>query len=133
MTEDEGTADRLPDEAAVIRDGYMRFKNFEISTDNHYEHYTEYALSVFCLPECTTGEEVAHEVARHCPEYSREVFRESKVGPIRTIGYDVVPDEPPYGHALIKLPPSKPSKEDYRKLNEIFAKAKTNPYYEEES
>ncbi len=133
MTEGEGAAERLPDEAAVIRDGYMRFKNFEVSTDNHYEHYTEYALSVFCSSECATGEEVACEVARHCPEYSREVFRESKAGLIRTIGYDVVQDEPPHAHALIKLPPSKPSREDYQKLNAIFDKAKANPHYEEGS
>lgn len=133
MPEDEGTADRLPDNAAVIRDGYMRFRNFEVSTDNHYEHYTEYALSVFCLSGCTTGEEVAYEVVCHCPEYSREVFRESKVGLIRTAGYDVVSDEPPHGHALIKLPSSKPSREDYQKLNAIFDKAKQNPHYEEGS
>lgn len=111
----------------------MRFRNFQVSTDNHYEHNTEYALSVFCSPECTTGDEVAREVALHCPEYSREVFRESKVEPIRAVGYAVVPNEPPHAHALIKLPPSRPSKEDWQKLNKVFGKAKENPYYEEGS
>ena len=111
----------------------MTFTNFEVSTDNHYEHCNEYALSVFCLSGCTTGEKVAYEVVCNCPEYSREVFRESKVGPIRAIGYDVVPDEPPHGHALVKLPPSKPSREDYKKLNAIFEKPKKNPHYEEGS
>ena len=106
----------------------MRYKNFTISTDNHYEHYSEYTLSVFCLPECNSGE----EVARKCPEFDRDVFRESTVGLIRTAGYDVEPDEPPYGHALIKLPSSPPpSRQDWQKLNTIFGAPKENPYYEE--
>jgi len=105
----------------------MSFKNFTVSTDNHYEHYGEYALSVFCLPGCDKGE----EVARQCLESNRDVFRESKVGLVRTAGYDVVPNEPPRGHALITLLPSPPSREDWQKLNAIFEKAKDNPYYEE--
>ena len=109
MSEDERAAEHLPDEAMVIRGGYMNYKNFEISIDNHYDHYDEYALSVFCLPECGSG----REVASACEEFRSDVFRESTVGKIREVGYEVVRDEPPKGHALIKGLPSDPSIEDW--------------------
>lgn len=125
MSEDEKATSRLPDEAAAIRAGYMKFKNFEVSTDNHYEHHGEHALSVFCLSDCDEGE----EVARCCPDFNRDVFREATVGSIRAVGYNVESNEPPYGHALVKLPSS--SREDWQKLNTVFEKAKENPHYEE--
>jgi hypothetical protein len=52
-------AERLPDDAVVIRDRYMTYIKYRISTETHYDHFDEYALSVFCPSGCGSGEEVA--------------------------------------------------------------------------
>ncbi len=116
----------------MIRGGFLSFTNFEVSTYNHYvkSGSSEYALSVFCLPGFDDGD----EVARRCAALNNDKYRESRVGLIREAGYDVVRNEPPPGHALIKLP-SPPSEEGSREywrghwenLKAIFAKAKDNP------
>ncbi len=101
----------------------MSFSNFEISTYNHYVEsgYEEYALSVFCLPDCNGDEIAIQSSLRH------DKYKKSTVGQIRAVGYEVVPDDPPAAHALVKALPSPPSREDWRKLSEVFSKEKDNP------
>lgn len=101
----------------------MSFSNFEMSTYNHYvkSEYREYALSVFCLTECD-GDEIAS-----LADLRNDKYKESTVGQVRAIGYDVVPDTPPAAHALVKQLPSPPSREDWQKLKAVFSKEKANP------
>lgn len=126
MSEDERAAERLPDSAVVIRGSYTNYGNYRVSVENHYDNYDEYALSVFCLPGCDSGE----EVARDCCEFHGEVFREATVGQIRAAGYEVVRNEPPLGHALIKG--LTPSRDDWQRLRGVLGDIKTNPYYDDE-
>jgi hypothetical protein len=98
---DSGRTDeqtRLPDEAVVMRFGVSSPDTLRKSALEHHDERGDFAISAFSLAEAC-----AEDLARLGALPHRRI-RETTVGRLRDAGYDVVPDPPPQGHALIMLP-----------------------------
>lgn len=91
------------------------------------EAYTEYddsghfALSVFSVPGVGID-----ELAR-IANRPNGVIRLTTAGRIRAAGYEVLPDEPPPGHAALQLP-NPPTDTDWETSRAIFDEPIRNPH-----
>ena len=123
----EATADqdRLPDDAVVVRFGLSAPDVLHKTALAHHDKRGDFAISVASLPDRSADELARLGALRH-PR-----IRETTVGRIREVGYDVVPDEPPEGHALIMLA-RHPADDDYETISNAFDDPRPNPVIEEE-
>jgi hypothetical protein len=116
----------LPDEALVVRLGLSAPDTLRKTALAHFDDHGEFAISVVSLPHATV-DELAHLAGLPHPR-----LRTTTVGAIRAVGFDVVPDEPPPGHALITLP-RLPADEDYAAIADVFGPPEPNPALKEET
>jgi hypothetical protein len=110
----------LPDEAVVIRFGLSAPETLRKTALAHHDERGDFAISAFSLPDAD-AETLAHLGALAHPR-----IRETTVGRIRAVGYDVVPDPPPDGHALIMLP-RLPTDTDWTTVADTFDPPRQNP------
>jgi hypothetical protein len=92
----------------------------------HYDVHGEFAISVRSKEGLT-----ANELAAIDPPLAYPRIRETTVGAVRAVGYDVVRDEPPPAHALVMLP-SIPADDDYLKISSALGEPRDNPSYVKE-
>jgi hypothetical protein len=113
------SADPLPDDAVVVRGGYMRSKSLLISATTHYEESrcTEWAWSFWCAPG-KTADEIAAEA-----DFAHDVICESTVGRIRAAGFEVESDSSSDDHCKIKLS-GEPTDADCKRLRDAFDEAR---------
>jgi hypothetical protein len=119
-TEDAQQPSRLPDGAVVVRGGESSPRTLHKNALDHYDKRGEFAISVASLPDMSADD--LSVVA----EIPHPKIRETTVGAIRELGYDVVRDEPPEGHALITLP-RLPADGDYVTISDLLGPTRVNP------
>ena len=117
---------RLPDDAVVIRFGLSAPETLRKSALEHHDERGDFAISAFSLPGAR-AEDLARLGALPHPR-----IRETTVGRLREAGYDVIPDPPPEGHALIMLP-RLPTHDDWGAVCDTFASPTLNPAVEQEA
>ena len=110
----------LPDAAVVIRFGLSAPDTLRKTALAHHDERGDFAISAVSLPDAD-AEALAHLGALLHPR-----IRETTVGRIRAAGYDVVPDPPPEGHALIMLP-QLPTDTDWTTISDVFDPPQANP------
>jgi hypothetical protein len=113
--------ERLPDEAVVVRGGLLSSESMDTSVNTHFDEFGEYALSVSCRPGLT-ADGIAQEAGIPHPK-----LRESTVGAIRAIGYDVLASEqhgPAHAEVAFSYPPGDA---DWEALQGVFGPARPNP------
>jgi hypothetical protein len=115
----QASSDILPDEAVVVRGGMMELTTMKTNVMDHFYETGEYALSVWAIPDCD-----ADNIARQCPIRHGKI-RESTVGAIRRLGYDVALSGE-FGHADVKFA-AEPTDEDYEALRAVFSAPRPNP------
>jgi hypothetical protein len=114
---------RLPDEAVVVRFGVAAPDTLRKSALAQHDETSDFGLSVVSLPG-KSADELARLAGLRHPK-----IRETTVATIRRAGYEVVPDEPPEGHALIMLP-RLPTDDDYQRVSDVFSPPRPNPVLE---
>lgn len=82
----------LPKNAVVVRSGELKLSDFLKSLERHYFKYTEYALSVFCIPGLD-AHQIAHAVGTDSLPHGK--FMETRVETICAAGYEIKPS--PHG------------------------------------
>lgn len=109
----------LPDDAVVVRGGYMRNKSLHISATVHFEESgeTEWAWSLWCAPG-KTADGIAAQA-----DFGNDCIRESTVGRIRAAGFAVEQDSDCDDHCKVKLP-GPPSDADCKRLRDAFDEAR---------
>lgn len=113
----------LPDSAIVIKGGVLpSLRLFRESAQDCFEAFGVYGVSVCCLPGMT-----ADEIARAVPEgkLPHSYFRQTTVGALRSLGFDVVPSLWE-GHATLTFP-GLPSDQDWARLQAVFEPRQCNP------
>lgn len=112
---------RLPDDAVVMRYGLSSPDTLHKTALAHHDARGDFAISARSRPGMT-----AEQLALLEPTQGHAKMRASTVGAFRRAGYDVVPDEPPPGHALIMLP-RLPVDDDYVVASATFSEPRNNP------
>ena len=126
MESGEKEASPLPIEAVVMRGGLSTPDTPLKTALRHFDLHGEFAISCRSKPRMT-----ADELAAIDPPIPAPRMRETTVGVIRGSGYDVVSDEPPPTHALIKLP-LVPADDDYVTISALFSDERPNPVFRKE-
>ena len=119
------TAARLPDAAVIARGGESSPPTLHKSALAEHDDSGTLGISAVSRPDMT-----ADEIA-FLGEIPHPKLRETTVGALRAAGYDVIPDEPPPGHALITLP-AIPADEDYVAISDLFGPTRPNPAFRKE-
>lgn len=91
-----------------------------LGVQSHFDREGVYALSVFSTPGRTPD-----EIATSVP-LPHATIRESTVGRVRAVGYDVVPSPGAPGHADLVFPAA-PTGDDWQALDAIFDPPRPNP------
>ena len=113
--------DELGDEAVVVRGGLSTAETLFRTAIAHYDAEGEYAISVRSAPGMS-----ADELAKADPPLRHAQIRETTAGAVRQAGFEIVRDEPPPMHALIKLG-SVGADDDYLRITAIFNAPRPNP------
>jgi hypothetical protein len=111
-------SDRLPDDAVVVRGGYMRNKSLKISAQVHCDETGgEYGWCFWCCPGKT-----ADEIARDA-DFDADVIRTSTVGRIRLAGFEIAPDRDEDDHVVVALS-GEPDSGVCKRLRDAFDEAR---------
>lgn len=120
MSEAESVLERLPDDAVVVRFGLMAPGDLSLGAQTQFDTDGFYALSVCSAPGMTADELAVAAGLTH------SMIRESTVGRLRAVGYDVVSSPGPPNHADLLLP-EPPGDADWEALDRVFDAARPNP------
>lgn len=115
----------LPKNAVVVRSGELKLSDFLKSLERHYFKYTEYALSVFCIPGLD-AHQIAHAVGTDSLPHGK--FMETRVETICAAGYEIKPSpawhEQPEGHCDLFCDPSE---DEWEEVRSLFGDLMVNP------
>jgi hypothetical protein len=129
MTSHASREEELPDAAVVVRGGRMAsFEEVQASAEDQFsQSEKETGSGVYGVSVCSLPELSALEILYAIPEgkLPHGSFRETTVGKLRELGFDVVPSEW-HGHATLTFS-ALPTEEDWRKLNFVFSDPRKNP------
>lgn len=120
----------LPDEAVLVRAGIMNHGDLRTSAKVHFARHGVYALSLWSYP-MMGAQEIAEEVGRVADEHEITLLpnpqmRQTTVGALRALGYDVTPGGGLRGHVTLALN-GLPDDTEWTRLATAFQEAETNP------
>jgi hypothetical protein len=116
-------AGELPDEAVVVRGGFMGIKSLIRSAYRHFDDPRtpdEFAWSFWSGPGKT-----ADEIARDAT-FENDHIRESTVGRMRAAGFYPEQDSTRSDHVKVTLP-GPPTSDDCERLRSCFGEARPRP------